>query len=1355
MGTLRMEGGRIEFRRVGASTVQVPVRESVLECFRQWGSRYEAALSADPIDEAALVAIGDEIGEWLHSISGMADCLRKQRPPAALEFAAPTEPNEAEWAFVRAPWELARRRGRWLAAEPAVRLAPVRRLGAAGRHPRPSHRWLAVMLMAPEPTDRSEGLRDAAERAIMRAVSPLKVDLYVEDTGLVGGPGALAERFLPEGGSAPAGTAFDVAHFVGAGESGSEPRLLLEDAYGDVAPASPAELWQNIGNPARLTVFSVWDGDGGGRNASAFAEAWCSYGAPAALAWDGDPRSSEFGLFSSEFYRLLANKKPLDVALSEARSLLLKQAGSQAGGSEWHRIRLYLGPEGGGTFRSTDHSRAALALKGPDYVMEPHFGDSVIAGPDEFVGRRRELQSLRRELRRTSSALLLTGPEQQGKSSLVMRLAELMTDHTMALHEGRFNALDILLRPSARVPSLQESMEWPGKDCRNPAVVEERFYAALTTTLARNEPDATPVRRPILLVLDRFDQCLEPVPESDGTRWRVRPQMVTLVVGLIRAFHRAQDSDSRLVICAPHRFELPEGLEPEALREYELPGLSEVDAFKQALTPFIRFASCLTNPDPGTRHAEREALISRINRETVGHVGLQSVLLRCARGNPELCVSALDAMTQVRELSEDFPTDPREQLGLLRDTALLPMMRSLPREDHALLAISALFRVPVTDTVYDELRLMLANLAGPWRTTLYGVGLWERRPDPMCPAFTAPVLHPEARAAMASLGIQLPANFQRELSAQAAQLMLHLESPTYQTRSSRRGTRDLIRVALVGRDPDALLELSEWGLMQFVLTNDQDEAYTIIRQLFELLRLARREVPERVRRMATTLLEHDGVDPNSEPWFNAEPLPPLEPDEEWDPQVLSEEAEQERLRSELEDHFQGGRRRNEDDEDDAGEDGDLGDYEVVAVSVVSPKTGEVIASHRFAPGELSPGNARPASVDPARVIEMNAELQKAQQLVMAHQFELAEPILQKALDFFGPHGARHQIAAIRTARADILACTGNVDEAIRIQREECIPVFKEMGDPESAIRTEARIAHHLASAGRLDEAIRILRDDVIPSWVQKGEERSLALTYENLAEYLNRRGDHEEALEALREQVLVPLEALEPKRTPSIQRSIAETLRRLGRHEEALEVLERDVLPALVKEGAAGPVADIVRAGCELLTALNRSDEIPGFRQEHGFPVDDSGDAAVRTAWERSQYADTLRDDGFKEALRIFESEVLPVYRQSGRKVDVARTLGRVCSLYALESRWIEARQALKETWSLAVELELSNIQLELLTQAIYIATKLDDTQLLNSLCGEATPEVKSLIREALEMKAIAEKQAREAKRARVVKRRR
>ena len=147
-------------------------------------------------------------------------------------------------------------------------------------------------------------------------------------------------------------------------------------------------------------------------------------------------------------------------------------------------------------------------------------------------------------------------------------------------------------------------------------------------------------------------------------------------------------------------------------------------------------------------------------------------------------------------------------------------------------------------------------------------------------------------------------------------------------------------------------------------------------------------------------------------------------------------------------------------------------------------------------------------------------------------------------------------------RADILQARGQLDEALRIRREEELPVYERLGDVRSKAITMGQIADIHEARGQLDEAHRIRRDEELPVYERLGDVRSKAVAMGKIADILQARGQLNEALRIRREEELPVYERLGDVRERAVTMGkIAIVLRARGQFDEALRIYREEVLP--------------------------------------------------------------------------------------------------------------------------------------------------------------------------------------------------
>lgn len=264
-----------------------------------------------------------------------------------------------------------------------------------------------------------------------------------------------------------------------------------------------------------------------------------------------------------------------------------------------------------------------------------------------------------------------------------------------------------------------------------------------------------------------------------------------------------------------------------------------------------------------------------------------------------------------------------------------------------------------------------------------------------------------------------------------------------------------------------------------------------------------------------------------------------------------------------------------------------------------------------------------------------------------------------ALPLAVAQGAAYAVQ-VQSRIADMLESRGELEEALRIRREEQMPVFERLGDVRSIAITHGKIAGVLQSRGELGEALRIYREELLPVFDRLDDARSRAITQSRIADILQARGELDEALRIHREKVLPVFKRLGDIQECAItQIKIADILEARGELEEALRIRREEILPVFESLGdvrsraiTQGRIADILQARGEVEAALR-------IRREEMLPVFERlGDVRSR-AVTQSQIADTLEEYGNREeSIRIYREDVLPVYERLGdvRMLLVDRT---------------------------------------------------------------------------------------------------
>jgi hypothetical protein len=151
----------------------------------KFAERYAALrITAAEAAAAGLLSLGRDLYEWLDGDAGQLTQLRERAPrPFVFEIRGPRTPSDAQWALLRAPWELlADEKGFWV-QDVLLTFSPVRRLGQPATPATIDDYRLGLAFMASAPRGQRELDYEAEETAILRAVGEGEVDLFVEESG--------------------------------------------------------------------------------------------------------------------------------------------------------------------------------------------------------------------------------------------------------------------------------------------------------------------------------------------------------------------------------------------------------------------------------------------------------------------------------------------------------------------------------------------------------------------------------------------------------------------------------------------------------------------------------------------------------------------------------------------------------------------------------------------------------------------------------------------------------------------------------------------------------------------------------------------------------------------------------------------------------------------------------------------------------------------------------------------------------------------------------------------------------------------------------------------------------------------
>ncbi|MBK8090927.1 MAG: CHAT domain-containing protein [Verrucomicrobiaceae bacterium] len=719
--TLLLEGEFIQLRcPAGHVSEDIRLDDIAVKQLREWAAQHLALAKKD--NAAGLLALGQQMTTWLEGSTGQATrVLEAGSAPMIVEMiVGKLDSSEKARAFLDAPWELLALHGQHLALRADVGLTVIRRIGKA-QTPSPAapHR-LGVVFMAAAPHGADNLNYEDEETAILDATKGLGLDLVVEESGTLDLLAACVAREQPE-----------VVQISCHGSLQPEPGLLLEDEVGDVAYVTAAKLSQRLAaHHPRLLFLSACQTAESHAVLDSLAQSLVRLGARAVLGWAAPVLDHEAALFSSLLLRQLSEGMELAQAFGSARlaladhdSLPESPDGSPAA-RDWHLARLYLEAKGGGVFATAGGPHRLMGRGQAAKTFLDVKGQKVpVAGEAEFVGRRREVQTLLREFRASSAqrhaGVIIHGMGRQGKSSLAARVARrLEHTHEVLVLFGRYDAASILSAFRERISTPEVTAlvsDWLPRVEQDAALLLPALPALLEGPCCQEKPGT----RPVLLIVDDFEQALEAVADAPH---RLKSELVPALRSLIRAFQTAE-TDSRLLFTCRYEFSLLDSSGQEMtdrLLKVPLHGMTGRESRKQ-LWAKLRQQTALTL----TQQQNLPALVDRLERITAaaqGNPGLQDLLHSLCLESPPKCDACLEQMETYSQTGQSPEEDRVRQF--LENLAIHSLIGLLTAPARELLRASTLFQLPVPVPVMQT----LATAVGADEHAiprLLALGLWE------------------------------------------------------------------------------------------------------------------------------------------------------------------------------------------------------------------------------------------------------------------------------------------------------------------------------------------------------------------------------------------------------------------------------------------------------------------------------------------------------------------------------------------------------------------------------------------------------------------------------------------------------
>ncbi|BAJ27690.1 MULTISPECIES: CHAT domain-containing protein [Kitasatospora] len=1199
-----------------------PLRDGDVDWLTGVANRYVDAVRGGSRREV-LLGLGRELYGWLDGDRRWLARLLEEAPsPVLFEVRGPRRPSVAEWALLRAPFELLAVPGGGFLVEEPEQFAVVRRLGRPSPADPLDDRRLGVAFMASAPRGQHELDYEAEELAILGAVGEMGLDLVVEDSGT---PERLGMRLAELGGMPVVHLSCHGLHNWREGPGApATPVLLLEDDLGEGRPTSARELVGLLTPKPRLAFVSACltatgadvaghlpagAGRRGGPAAGAgaavahsLATELVAAGIPAVIGWDGSVSDRAATLFAEHLYSQLSRHAAVAVAVDAARRQLLRSPDEHVR-ADWHLARLWLGPAGGGPLVAGTVKRRMAPAHHATTAFLDRKHNVPVAAAGMFVGRRPELQQALRALRgHQKGGVLLHGQGRMGKSSLAARIADRLPDRAVAVVFGDYTraaVLDAIATAVEAIPDARDLLRDRRPDVREHP---DRFRALLVDLLTGPCAQAQGTRKPLLLIIDDLEQVLTAQP--DGPH-RLHDGAAQVLADVLAAFDPAT-TDSRLVLTSRYTFTL-DGLE-RRLEAVQLQPLSPAARHKLRRRQHDLATTRNAQPTQRTDLARRAMDVSR------GNPGLQDLIgLRLAYGeqvDPARVEAAITAMETY--LRQGDPASDPDLAAFLENLALDTLLEQAGPAHHALLRACTLFTLPVPQPVVDT----LAQAVGGSATRLRGLGLLDSFPDSYRREVPAVAVNALAAGHLAPLSQD-----ERTTLAALAVEPLHTHWGGTAPRTPRDGDQDLqlTRLALDADHPAITADCAT-AAVRVLQEGSASAASELGQRTIALLDRHHHPVPLHLLRAVAdaTVTGGDGE---------------------------RADALLDRAIRQIETSGQ--------QTDPAEHAAVLYDQAVRLITRGETGRAETLL-HQARQLFTALGDTREAAITwgkIADILEQRGEMEEA--LRIRQEVELPE---------YQRIGDTREAAITWGQIADILHQRGQVDEALRIRQEVELPEYQRIGDTHSIAVTWGQIADILHQRGQVDEALRIRQEVQLPEYERIGDTRSATVTWGRIADTLHQRGEVEEALRIRQEVQLPAFERIGDTRSTAVTWGrIADTLHQRGEVEEALRIRQEVQLPAFERIGDTrstavtwGRIADILHQRGEVEKALRIRQEVQLPEYER---IGDTREAAI--TW--GKIADILHQRGqVHEALRIRQEVELPEYERIGDTRSTAVTWGRI-----------------------------------------------------------------------------------------------
>lgn len=209
-------------------------------------------------------------------------------------------------------------------------------------------------------------------------------------------------------------------------------------------------------------------------------------------------------------------------------------------------------------------------------------------------------------------------------------------------------------------------------------------------------------------------------------------------------------------------------------------------------------------------------------------------------------------------------------------------------------------------------------------------------------------------------------------------------------------------------------------------------------------------------------------------------------------------------------------------------------------------------------------------------------------------YDAAEADAVAAAKMFERLGVDRDAAIAKSEIAETHMARGELDKALKIYRDEELPVYDRLGDVRARAVTMGQIADIHFARGEIDEALRIRREEQLPVYERLRDERALAITIGKIADIHVSRGEFDEALRIYRDEALPIFERTGEVRSRVVVMSrVGHILADKGDIEAAINMLEECLVISRDQKDLDGVASSLWELACIELSQGNMGDAVP------------------------------------------------------------------------------------------------------------------------------------------------------------------